>query len=171
VSFTPAAASPVRYCDSLGLLHPGLVAAHGVQVDAPDRELLAKRGVHVVLCPRSNARLGVGTADVPALAAAGVRLALGSDSLASSPSLDVLDDALLLHRQFPELEAAAILRAATLGGAEALGFPELGAIAPGRRAAFAYAPAASAPADPEAFLLSGEARLERVPSHVPELQA
>ena len=51
---------------------------------------------------------------------------------------------------------------ATLGGATALGFPDLGAIAPGQRAAFAYAPAATAPRDPEAFLLSGEARLERV---------
>jgi cytosine/adenosine deaminase-related metal-dependent hydrolase len=171
VRFTPAGTSPVQYCDSLGALHPGLVAAHGVQIDASDRELLAKRGVHVVLCPRSNARLGVGTADVPALLAAGVRLALGSDSLASSPSLDVLDDAVLLRRQFPKLPASALLRAATFGGAEALGFSGLGAIAPGRRAAFAYAPAAKAPADPEAFLLSGEARLEPVPSHVPQLQA
>jgi cytosine/adenosine deaminase-related metal-dependent hydrolase len=133
-----------------------------VQVDAADRALLAERGVHVVLCPRSNASLGVGTADVPALVAAGVKLALGSDSLASAPTLDVLDDAVLLRRQFPGLAPAAILRMATRGGAEALGFDELGAITPGRRAAFAYAPADRAPGDPEAFLLSGEARLERV---------
>ena len=51
---------------------------------------------------------------------------------------------------------------ATLGGAEALGLAELGAIEPGRRAALAYAPAGATPADPEAFLLSGEARLGRV---------
>ena len=162
VAFSPARKSPVRYADSLGLLHPRLVAAHAVQVDAADRRVLAERGVHVVLCPRSNASLGVGKADVPALLAAGVRLALGSDSLASAPSLDVLDDATLLHRQFPALEPGAILRMATRGGAEALGFSELGAIAPGRRSALAYAPAASAPTDPEAFVLSGETRLERV---------
>ena len=60
---------------------------------------------------------------------------------------------------------------ATLGGAEALGLPQLGAIAPGRRAAFAYAPAETAPSDPEAFLLSGEARLERVAPGVPQLSA
>jgi len=169
VSFDAPRQSPVRYCDGLGALHPRLVAAHAVQVDASDRELLAKRAVHVVLCPRSNARLGVGTADAPAFLAAGVPLALGSDSLASSPSLDVLDDAVLLQRQFPRLEPSAILRMATLGGAEALGFPELGAIAPGRRAALAYAPAASAPRDPEAFLLSGQARLEPVTSGVLQL--
>lgn len=162
VRFAPSRKSPVRYADSLGVLRPRLVAAHGVQVDAADRALLAERGVHVVLCPRSNLGLGVGKADVPALASAGVKLALGSDSLASAPTLDVLADAVLLRRQFPELAPAAILRMATLGGAEALGFAELGAIAPGRRAVFAYAPAASAPRDPETFLLSGEARLERV---------
>jgi cytosine/adenosine deaminase-related metal-dependent hydrolase len=162
VAFAPARCSPVRYADGLGVLHPRLVAAHAVQVDAADRAVLAERGVHVVLCPRSNANLGVGRADVPALRAAGVRLALGSDSLASVDSLDVLDDALLLRRQFPDLAPAWILRLATLGGAEALGFPELGAIAPGRRAAFAYAPAQRTPPDPAAFLLSGEARLERV---------
>lgn len=162
VGFKGSGLSPVRYADRMGVLHGRLVAAHGVQVDAADRALLAERGVHVVLCPRSNAALGVGRADVPALLAAGVRLALGSDSLASAPSLDVLDDATTLHREFPALAPAEILRIATLGGAEALGFPELGAITPGRRAAFAYAPAARVPDDPEAFLLSGEARLERV---------
>ena len=51
---------------------------------------------------------------------------------------------------------------ATLGGAEALGFADLGQIAPAMRAAFAYAPAPVAPRDPEAFLLSGQARLARV---------
>jgi cytosine/adenosine deaminase-related metal-dependent hydrolase len=162
VRFAPSGKSPVRYCDSLGVLHSRLVAAHGVQVDAADRRLLAERGVHVVLCPRSNLSIGVGQADVPALEAAGVKLALGSDSLASAPSLDVLEDAVLLHRQFPELGPRSILRMATLGGANALGFHELGAIEPGRRAAFAYAPAAAASDDPEAFMLSGEARPERV---------
>ena len=161
VRFAPSGKSPVRYCDSLGVLHSRLVAAHGVQVDAADRRVLAERGVHVVLCPRSNRTIGVGQADAPSLEAAGVKLALGSDSLASAPSLDVLEDAVLLHRQFPELAPRAILRMATLGGASALGFHELGAIEPGRRAAFAYAPADVAPGDPEAFLLSGEARLER----------
>jgi cytosine/adenosine deaminase-related metal-dependent hydrolase len=164
VWFTPPRVSPVRYADSLGVLHPRLVAAHCVQVDADDRELLARRGVHVVLCPRSNRNLGVGPADVPGLVAAGVLLALGTDSLASVDTLDVLDDAVLLHRSFPELEPAAILRMATLGGAEALAFPDLGAIVPGRRAALAFAAAASVPDDPYEFLLSGEAQLRRVGS-------
>ena len=162
VAFSPPGVSPVRHADGLGVLHPRLVAAHGVQVDAADREVLARRGVHVVLCPRSNRNLGVGRADVPGLLAAGVRLALGTDSLASVETLDVLDDAVLLHRSFPGVDAAAVLRMATLGGAEALGFGDLGAIAPGRRAALAFAGAASPPTEPHEFLLSGNARLVRV---------
>jgi cytosine/adenosine deaminase-related metal-dependent hydrolase len=160
VAFTPPGRSPVRYAEDLGLLHPRLVAVHGVQVDEADRETLARRGVHVVLCPRSNRNLGVGRADAPALLRSGVRLALGTDSLASVETLDVLDDAVLLRRQFPDLDPAAIVRMATLGGAEALGLDDLGAIAPGRRAALAFAPGATD--DPYRWLLSGEARLSPV---------
>jgi len=162
VAFAPPGLSPVRYADHLGALHERLVAAHGVQLDAVDREILARRGVHVVLCPRSNRHLGVGAADMPALLASGVRLALGTDSLASAETLDVLDDAALLHRQFPALDPGAIVRMATLGGAEALGLDDLGAIAPGKRAALAFAPASGVDADPHELLLSGEARLEPV---------
>ena len=162
VAFDPPGLSPVGYADGLGALRPGLVAAHGVQVDGSDRALLARRGVFVALCPRSNRNLGVGVAPAAKLLAAGVRLCLGTDSLASVESLDVLEDAVLLHRQFPDLDPALIVRMATLGGAEALALPDLGAIVPGRRAALAFAPAAAVPEDPHHHLLSGQARLQRV---------
>jgi cytosine/adenosine deaminase-related metal-dependent hydrolase len=162
VAFDPPGLSPVGYADGLGALRPGLVAAHGVRVDGSDRALLARRGVFVALCPRSNRSLGVGIAPVPKLLGAGVRLCLGTDSLASVESLDLLEDAVLLHRQFPDLDPAEILRMATLGGAEALGLPDLGAIAPGRRAALAFAPAPAVPEDPLLHLLSGQARLRGI---------
>jgi cytosine/adenosine deaminase-related metal-dependent hydrolase len=162
VAFRPPGVSPVRHLERLQALHPGLLAAHAVQVDAEDRALLARRGVTAVVCPRSNRRLAVGTADVPALLAAGVRVALGSDSLASSETLDVLDDALLLRRQFPALAPAAIVEMMTAAGAAALGLEDLGAIAPGKRAAFAFARAADDPADACEWLLSGAACLEPV---------
>ena len=162
IAFAPPGLSPVRYVDGLGALPRGLVAAHGVQVDAADRALLAGRGVHVALCPRSNRSLGVGRAPVPELLEAGVRLCLGTDSLASVDTLDVLEDATLLHEQFPGLDPAILVRMATLGGAEALGLPDLGAIAPGRRASLAFAPGPPAMDDPCRYLLAGEARLQRV---------
>jgi aminodeoxyfutalosine deaminase len=163
VAFPARGLSPVLYAESLGALHPRLVAAHGVQVDETDRRVLARTGVSVVLCPRSNRNLGVGTADVPALLAAGVRLALGTDSLASVETLDVLEDAVLLHRQFRRLDPGAIVRMATLGGAEALGLADLGAIAPGKRAELVFA--AGEAAEPCEWLLSGEARLRPVELH------
>lgn len=162
VAFRAPGLSPVKYLESLGVLASGLVAAHCVRVDREDRELLARRGVHVVLCPRSNRNLGVGLPPVAELIADGVRLCLGTDSLASTESLDLLEDAALLHRSFPRIEPEAIVRMATAGGAAALGFPDLGTLAPGQSAEMAFAPAPAALGDPCAFLVSGEARLHRV---------
>jgi cytosine/adenosine deaminase-related metal-dependent hydrolase len=159
VKFTPPGTSPVRYLESLGALRSGLVAAHCVHCDADDRALLAERGVFAVMCPRSNAALGVGTADVPGLVEAGVKLALGTDSLAGVETLDLLAEAAALQRACPSLDPAAIVRMATLGGAEALGFGrELGTITAGKRAGLAFAPGGSDITDPMAFLTSGQAQ-------------
>ncbi len=162
VAFVPPHLSPVQFVDRLGVLHSGLLAAHGVQVDEADCALLAARGATVVLCPRSNRALDVGLAPVPELRAAGVRLAIGTDSLASVPSLDLWEDVLALHRAFPSLEPEWLVRTATRGGAEALGFPGLGQIAAGAEAAFAFTEGPPSLSDPLAFLLSGEARLRGV---------
>jgi len=162
VSFTPPRTTPVRYLEQLGALHPGLVAAHCVRVDADERALLARRGVFVVVCPRSNRNLGVGIPPVPELLAAGVEVCLGTDSLASADSLDLLQDAAALHREFPALEPAAIVRMATATGARALGLGDLGVITRGKRAALAFAGAPGALADPLDFLVSGDARARRV---------
>ena len=158
----PSGVSPVRYLDELGALHPGLLAAHCVYVDAADRARLAAKGVHVAICPRSNLNLGVGIPPVPELLEAGVRLCLGTDSLASVDSLDLMDDVAALHEEFPDLDPAAIVEMATAGGAQALGLPGLGAIAPGMRAELVFAPAVRVPQDPSSFLVSGAARPRRV---------
>lgn len=161
VAFAPPGSSPVAYVARLGALRPGLVAAHCAEVDAADVERLASTGVSVVACPRSNRTIGVGIPPVPTLLGAGVNVALGTDSLASAPSLDVLDDAVALAREFPELPADAIVRLMTAGGARALGLHDIGTLEPGRRAALAYAPAPGPVDDPQRYLLSGEARLRR----------
>jgi aminodeoxyfutalosine deaminase len=160
--FDPPGVSPVRYLDELGALRAGMLAAHCVYVDAADRQRLAAKGVHVAVCPRSNLNLGVGLPAVPDLLAAGVPLCLGTDSLASVDSLDLIDDAVTLHEEFPELDPAVIVEMATAGGARALGLAGLGTLGPGMRAELAFAPAGQAPADPAAFLVSGEARPRRV---------
>ncbi|PYQ25687.1 MAG: hypothetical protein DMF81_01490 [Acidobacteria bacterium] len=162
VRFAPPRQTPARYLDGLGVLHPGLVAAHCIRVDARDRELLGRRGVFVAVCPRSNRNLGVGIPPVPDLLASGIAVCLGTDSLASVDSLDLLADAAALHREFPALEPSAIVHMATATGARAIGLPDLGTLAPGQRAALAFSPAPRVPDDPLTFLVSGAARARPV---------
>jgi cytosine/adenosine deaminase-related metal-dependent hydrolase len=155
IPFEPPGLSPVRYLDQLGLLTPGLLAVHCLHADGDDARLLAARGVVSVLCPRSNEFLGNGLPPLPLLLEKGVRLALGTDSLASAPSLDVLDDARLLARRFPQVPHKTLLHIATRGGAVALGFEHLGEIRVGSTAAFASVRFdGKAPDDPLAFSLN-----------------
>jgi cytosine/adenosine deaminase-related metal-dependent hydrolase len=131
----PPRRTPVGQLDRLGVLTPGTLAVHCVQLARADRSRLQARAVHVVTCPRSNAYLGVGTAPVPELLAAGIPVALGTDSLASAPDLDPFAEMAALCRTHPRLSRAAVLRMATLNGATALGLADrLGSIAPGKLA-------------------------------------
>jgi len=132
-----AGCSPVRHCDEIGGLGPDVHVAHGVHVDAEDRALLRERGTVVALCTRSNAVLQAGEAPVAAYLSEGSPVALGTDSLASTPDLDLLAEARatrdLARRQGLDRCEEALVRALTLGGAQAVGLP-LGTLEPGRRA-------------------------------------
>ena len=158
VPFEAPGLSPVRYLDQLGALHRGLLAVHCVRVDADDAKLLAERKAVAVLCPRSNAFLGNGVPPLALLLGSGVGIAFGTDSLASCPSLDVLEDARLLARKFPRVPKAALLHALTRGGAFALGFADLGEIRPGALARLAAVSFEGAPPiDPLAFVFNESA--------------
>ncbi len=125
-----------------GLLGPDLVAAHCVHVDEEEIELLARHQVAVAHCPRSNAMLGCGVAPVAELRAAGIRVGIGTDSPASTPSFDMFEEtraalfAARAREQTPAgLSAADVLRMATLDGARALGLePSVGSLRPGKQA-------------------------------------
>lgn len=121
------AASATDFVDQLGVLGPDCHIAHGVYLDAHDRDVLRARTTAVALCPRSNRVIGLDEPPVAAYLNEGNLIAVGTDSLASSPSLDLLADVTALYdiarRQGytkPDL-AQRLLRAATLGGAAALG--------------------------------------------------
>jgi cytosine/adenosine deaminase-related metal-dependent hydrolase len=157
VAFAGTGRSAVAYLDALGALRRGTVCAHCVQVDAADCRLLAARGAAAVLCPRSNRSLDGGRAPLDELLGAGVTCALGTDSLASAPSLDVLQEAAALHREWPAIPAERIVRMVTTDGARALGLAGIGDIAVGHAAALAFAPGPAKIADPHAFLVSGDA--------------
>jgi cytosine/adenosine deaminase-related metal-dependent hydrolase len=121
-----------------GRLRPGDLAVHGVQADAADIDRLKQAGCFVALCPRSNAALNVGKAPVAAYLKAGVPLALGTDSLASSSSLSIWDEMAFARDWFTGAATPRDwLEIATLGGARALGLQDrIGQLAPGCDASF-----------------------------------
>ena len=126
---------PVAYLASLGAFagpRPPLLV-HMVHASAEDVALTLQHGASVVLCPRSNLHIGGQLADVPALLAAGVRLALGTDSLASAPDLSLWGEMAVLAQRFAHIAPETWLDAATRGGARALGLDHLGTLAPGQR--------------------------------------
>ncbi|MCC6223834.1 MAG: amidohydrolase family protein [Thermoleophilia bacterium] len=149
----PPGETGIRMLARAGALSPAVSAAHCVHVDDEEIELLACHGVSVVHCPRSNALLGCGIAPLRRLREAGLRVGLGTDSPASTPSFDVFEEmraAILLARagsgRAGALSAAEALRLATLGSAEALGLSaELGSLEPGKRADLAVVSLAGSP--------------------------
>jgi cytosine/adenosine deaminase-related metal-dependent hydrolase len=140
--------SAVKYLESLGVLSTTCHIAHGIYVDREDRAILRRRGTAVALCPRSNRILAVGEPPVADYFAESNVVALGTDSLSSSPSLDLMDEAAELTRvarrqgyRGRNLHAS-VFRTMTEGGAAALGMDAgpggIGRIAPGYAADLAW---------------------------------
>lgn len=141
---------PLAYAASSGYLSAGRdeprpLLIHCTRLPVSDVSRLAAAKVAAVLCPRSNAMLSNGEPPVAALAACGIPLGIGTDSLASNASLDLFPELRLLrdiwHRQDPSAAPAAIdsrlLAMATAEGADALGLlDQIGTITPGKRADF-----------------------------------
>lgn len=126
----------------LGLLGPGLIAAHAVGLDAGEIEQVAAHGCSIAHCPSSELRLAGGVAPVAAMSRAGINVALGTDGADSSSRLDMFQEmrtaALLAREAVPGAQAfpaQAALHAATLAGARALGIERtIGSIVPGKAA-------------------------------------
>lgn len=120
------------YSDSVGLLNRNTHLAHAIYLDREERDLLLTRGTRVALCPRSNQVIGLAAPPVAAYLNEGHQIAVGTDSLASSPSMDLMADVALLATLAREQGYLAddlwqrLMRAATLGGAEAMGLADDG---------------------------------------------
>lgn len=133
---------PLERLRRLELLGPSLIAVHAVHLLEPEIALLGRHGCSVVHCPSSNLKLASGIAPVAALLAAGVNVALGTDGAASNNRLDMFQEmrqAALLGKaaagNAAAVPARAALRAATMGGALALGLDKtIGSIAAGKSA-------------------------------------
>jgi len=134
--------TPTRFLESLGVLDEASFLAHCVFLNENDMRLLADRGAHIMHCPKSNAKLGSGTAPIPECMARGVSVCLGTDSMVSNNNLDMMEEmrfCALVHRSVHADPAAITARQvfdmATIAGARALGLQdEIGSLRPGKRA-------------------------------------
>jgi 5-methylthioadenosine/S-adenosylhomocysteine deaminase len=136
--------TPTAYVAGIGALGPKTVVAHAVHATPEDLGILARTGTGVVHCPRSNMKLAEGIAPVPAMLDAGITVALGVDSAASSSRLDLFEEMrAALHAgraargAVGRMTAATVLGMATRNGAEVLGLGDVtGSLAAGKLADF-----------------------------------
>jgi 5-methylthioadenosine/S-adenosylhomocysteine deaminase len=134
--------TPTAAFDAVGALHQDALLVHGVHLTDDDVARIAARGASVVHCPSSNLKLAEGFAPVAKLLDAGVVVALGTDSAASSERRDMFEEMRLFSLlgrgssgRVGPFGAASALRAATVSGARALGLSDkVGALARGLRA-------------------------------------
>jgi len=133
---------PIKRMANLGLLGPNLTAAHCVQINDEDLDLLRLHGSHVAHCPCSNAKLASGIAPINKLLNAGINVGLGTDGAASNNRQDMFAEmrlAALLSKAVTEdaisITAAQALEMATINGAKALGLDhQIGSIEIGKLA-------------------------------------
>ncbi|MGH3072790.1 MAG: amidohydrolase family protein [Gaiellaceae bacterium] len=163
----PDGRSGIRRLVAAGLLGADVVAAHCVKVDEEEIAMLARAGVAVAHCPRSNALLGCGVAPLEALRTAGLRVGVGTDGVSSVPSHDFFDElrtviasARARSEDAGALSATDALALATIGGARALGLEEeTGSLTVGKRADLAVVSLSGSPylpwEDPAAAVVYG----------------
>ena len=133
---------PTMYLERINFLSPRLLAAHVVHVNDEEIAILKRREVGVAHCPQSNMKLASGTAPIPAMLKAGLRLGLGTDGAASNHDLSLweeIDSAAKLHKLISgdptAVPAQDVLAMATIGGARALHMEkEIGSLETGKRA-------------------------------------
>lgn len=148
IAVRPRGRSPLDMLDRTGVLSARALLIHCVRVSDDDIAAIARHDCAVAHCPASNAKLGHGVAPLAALLDAGVRVGFGSDSVASSNRMDLLDEGRLAaliqrasHKRYDILPASRVLELATLGSARALGLDaEIGSLEEGKSADLAAFP-------------------------------
>jgi len=154
--WVPPKCGPAEFLDRAGFLGARVLAVHGVRLSEHELRLLARRGATLVTCPRSNLHTGAGVPPIAQFYASGVRVAVGTDSLACAPDMNLFEELALMRRLAPEVAASALLDSATRQGARALGFEaDLGTLEPGRRAEVIAVDVPDGVDDVEEYLVSG----------------
>tara|TARA_B100001123_G_scaffold441493_1_gene582806 strand:- start:5266 stop:6447 length:1182 start_codon:yes stop_codon:yes gene_type:complete len=151
-----AGETPVEYLVNLGFLDRQVLVVHGVHFREFDLSQLARLGISIVTCPRSNRYVGVGSPPLENFYKAGLNVAIGTDSLASASDLNIFSELFEARRIAPSVPARTLLQSATINGARALGFgKDYGSIEPGKRASLVTVDMPPNEENVEEYLLSG----------------
>jgi len=133
--------TPVQYLKKHGIFDTKATAAHCVWIEGEDFDILAEKGVTVASCPISNLKLASGVCNVPLLLSKGVNVAIGTDSVASNNSLNMIEEMKVFAiankgKQFDPtlITPAETLKAATFAGAKGQGRDDCGKLAVGCKA-------------------------------------
>jgi cytosine/adenosine deaminase-related metal-dependent hydrolase len=118
----PLGTRPLDYLRVLATA-PRVLVIHGNYLDAEEIAFLAahRERMAVVYCPRTHAYFAHARYPLPQLLAAGVRVGLGTDSRASNPDLNLLEEMRLVARRFAAMSPADVLKLGTIDGATAMG--------------------------------------------------
>jgi cytosine/adenosine deaminase-related metal-dependent hydrolase len=154
--WVPPGGTPVQFLDDSGFLDGRVLAVHGVQMSAADLERLASRGATLVTCPRSNGHTGAGAPPLEEFYESGVRVAVGTDSLASAPDLNLFAELATIRALAPSVPATTLLDSATRQGSRALGFDaDFGTIEAGKLARLLAVTVPAGTDDVEEYLVGG----------------
>jgi cytosine/adenosine deaminase-related metal-dependent hydrolase len=158
---------PVAYLEKVGVLdHGRLALVHGTLLGKQEARALARRRHPVVYCPGATSFFGVERYPLEVFLDEGVSVALGTDSLASAPTLDMREVLRLAARRHPRVPRETLLEMATLEGARALGIEDAGRVEPGFRADLQALEFTEDPGlDPWGALFEGEALSRNVISY------
>lgn len=129
---------PVEMALGTKLLDRNTLAVHLLEINKKEMGALAETGAHICLCPRSNWILHRKLPDIEGFLKLGLQPALGTDSLASAPTLSLFDEMRFARERFPGINPDIILKMGTSNGAKALGYPDRGTLQPGSRASMIY---------------------------------
>lgn len=167
--FVPPGVGAVRWLERLGLLRPGTLLVHGQELERGDVPRIAGSGASLVVCPGTIAFFGRTPPPVPRWLAAGIPVALGTDSQASNDGLSMQRELQRAAAYWPDLSPRQLLAMATRHGARGLGRPGLGRLVRGGRADFLVLSATGRNDPWQAFaaFLGGEPLLQVVAAGVP----
>ena len=159
----PSGLRPIPMLAEAGFFSGPVLVGHGNYLADTEIGILAESGSSVAYCPRSHAFFQHEDHPWRRLLAAGVNVCLGTDSLASSPNLSILDEARFLAAREPDADPKTLLAMATRRGARALGIEErTGDLREGLAAEFCAVGPLGATDDPLRAILAGEGSLLRV---------